>query len=374
MAIETPERPKPKPELLLANWHNELDSAELYDFLSTKESDEGRSGLLREMAESERRHAKVMATSLQAFGVRMPAHRRSFKLRALKAIARVLGPRTVYPLIYGAEITGSTDYAGQNETTAALAPDERAHARTLGQMAGERGIPSRHPERWHRSSGGGTLRASVFGVSDGLVSNLSLVMGFAGAAADSQFVLLAGLSGLLAGAASMAAGEYISMKAQRELLERQIQLEATELMVSPLEEEAELALIYRAKGLPRVEAERIARRLSEDKDVALDSLVREELGLDPGELGSPIAAATGSFVAFALGALIPVLPYLVGLGSISVWLSLALSAFALFGVGATLSIFTGRSAAFSGMRQLAIGAVAAAVTFALGSAVGVTTG
>ena len=152
------------------------------------------------------------------------------------------------------------------------------------------------------------------------------------------------------------------------------QLEATELMVSPLEEEAELALIYRAKGLPRVEAERIARRLSEDKDVALDTLVREELGLDPSELGSPIAAASGSFVAFAIGALIPVLPYLLGLGSVSVGISLLLSAFALFGVGATLSIFTGRSAMFSGARQLLIGAVAAAVTFALGSVVGVTTG
>jgi len=374
MATETPERPKPQPDLLLANWNEELDSAELYDYLSTKESDETRAGLLQEMADTERRHARVMATSLQEFGVRMPAHRRSFRLRALKAVAGIFGPRMVYPLIYGAEISGSTDYAAQNDTTAALAPDERAHARTLSQMAGERGIPSRHPERWHRSSGGGTLRASVFGVSDGLVSNLSLVMGFAGAAADSQFVLLAGLSGLLAGAASMAAGEYVSMKAQRELLERQIQLEATELMVSPVEEEAELALIYRAKGLPRVEAERIARRLSEDKDVALDSLVREELGLDPGELGSPIAAATGSFVAFALGALVPVLPYLFGAGDMSVVISLVLSALALFGVGATLSIFTGRGALFSGTRQLVIGMVAAAVTFALGSAVGVTAG
>jgi VIT1/CCC1 family predicted Fe2+/Mn2+ transporter len=374
MATNSPERPLPKPELLLANWHEELDSAELYDYLASIEQDEGHAGLLREMAEQERRHARVMATSLQEFGVRMPAHRRSFKLRALKTIARVLGPRTVYPLIYGAEMTGSADYAAQNEETAALAPDERAHARALGQMSGERGVASRHPERWHRSGGGGTLRASVFGVSDGLVSNLSLVMGFAGAAAESQFVLLAGLSGLLAGAASMAAGEYVSMKAQRELLERQIQLEATELMVSPKEEEAELALIYRAKGLPRIEAERIARRLSEDKEVALDTLVREELGLDPGELGSPIAAATGSFVAFALGALIPVLPYVLGLGDISVGVSLVLSAFALFAVGATLSIFTGRGALFSGARQLVIGAVAAAVTFALGSAVGVTTG
>ena len=374
MTIETPERPAPKPELLLANWHEELDSAELYDFLSSKERDETRSVLLREMAETERRHARVMAKSLQEVGVRMPARRRSFKLRALKAAARFFGPRVVYPIIYGAEISGTADYAAQSDTTAALAPDERTHARTLAQMSSERAGPSRYPERWHRSSGGGTMRASVFGVSDGLVSNLSLVMGFAGAAADSQFVLLAGLSGLLAGASSMAAGEYVSMKAQRELLERQIELEATELLVSPKEEEAELALIYRAKGLPRLEAERIARRLSEDKDVALDTLVREELGLDPSELGSPIAAATGSFVAFGAGALVPVLPYLFATGGLSVVISLILSGLALFAVGATLSIFTGRGALFSGARQLIIGAVAAAVTFALGSAVGVTTG
>jgi VIT1/CCC1 family predicted Fe2+/Mn2+ transporter len=187
-------------------------------------------------------------------------------------------------------------------------------------------------------------------------------------------VLLAGLSGLLAGASSMAAGEYVSVKAQRELFERQIELEAAELSVSPQEEEEELALIYRAKGLPKSEANRIAHRLSQDPDVALDSLVREELGLDPQELGSPYGAAISSFLAFAFGALIPVLPYFFGASLVNIVISLALSGIALFAVGAGVSIFTGKSVLRSGSRQLLIGLVAASITFALGKIVGVSTG
>ena len=199
-------------------------------------------------------------------------------------------------------------------------------------------------------------------------------MGFAGAAADSSFVLLAGLSGLLAGASSMAAGEYVSVKAQRELFERQIEMEATELSVTPEEEMEELALIYRAKGMTRVEAERIAGQLTADPDVALDSLVREELGLDPAELGSPYGAAISSFLAFALGAVLPVMPFFFGASAMNVVASLALACMALFAVGALISVFTGRSVLFSGGRQLAIGLAAAAVTFALGSVIGVTVG
>src|SRR4029077_17651339 len=164
-------------------------------------------------------------------------------------------------------------------------------------------------ETWHRSGGGGTLRASGFGVSDGLLSNLSLLMGFAGAQADSKFVVLAGIAGLLAGSSSMAAGEYVSMRAQREMFERQIKLEEMELLLSPDEERAELVLIYRAKGVPQVEAEQLAGRIFANKETALDTLVREELGLDPSELGSPWGAATGSFFAFGLGAIVPVIPY-----------------------------------------------------------------
>jgi VIT1/CCC1 family predicted Fe2+/Mn2+ transporter len=312
-----------------------------------------------------------MERGLAKQGVSTPPHRLSFKTRLLKSIARVFGPGMIYPLLNGMEIAAAGDYAAQEENVAALANEERSHARSLGELSRRNGGVA---EGWHRSAGGGTLRASIFGVSDGLVSNLSLVMGFAGAQADARFVLLAGLSGLLAGAASMAAGEYVSMKAQRELLERQIDLERAELFVTPEEEMAELALIYRFKGLPRQDAERLARQLTADPKVALDTLVREELGLDQDQLGSPAAAAVSSFLAFAVGALIPVVPFFFGASAGLVAASLALSGVALFTVGAVLSLFTGRGAMFSGGRQLAIGAVAALITFGLGKAIGVSTG
>jgi vacuolar iron transporter family protein len=362
---------EPSPALLLANWQNELDSADLYRHLAQRENDEQRADVLREMADAETRHARVMEHSLREKGVKVGRHRVGFRTRVLKLLARFGGSRLVYPMLQGAEISGTADYAAQDVDTAALAPEERGHARLLGELARENVT---HGERWHRSAGGGSLRAAVFGVNDGLVSNLSLVMGFAGASANADFVLLAGLSGLLAGASSMAAGEYVSMKAQRELFERQIELEAAELAVNPDEEVAELAMIYRAKGLPRVDAERLARQLNENKDVALDTLVREELGLDPTDLGSPIGAAVSSFVAFAGGAILPVLPYFLGATDTHVFVSMAISGLALFGVGAMISLFTGRGALFSGARQLVIGAVAATITFALGSAIGVSTG
>jgi VIT1/CCC1 family predicted Fe2+/Mn2+ transporter len=226
-------------------------------------------------------------------------------------------------------------------------------------------------EGWHRSARSGTLRAIIFGVSDGLVSNLALVMGVAGASVQADFILLAGIAGLLAGAFSMAAGEYISMQSQRELFERQIALERAELEAMPEEEERELVALYMAKGFPREEAEHVAARMFEDPAQALDALVREELGLDPDELGSPWGAALGSFLAFAAGAVIPVIPYLFGSGSTAFAASLGLSLVALFLVGAAVSLLTGRSMLYSGFRQLAIGAGAAAITYAVGSIIGV---
>jgi VIT1/CCC1 family predicted Fe2+/Mn2+ transporter len=226
-------------------------------------------------------------------------------------------------------------------------------------------------EAWHRSARSGTLRAVIFGVSDGLVSNLALVMGVAGASGQGDFVLLAGIAGLLAGAFSMAAGEYISMQSQRELFERQIALERAELEAMPDEEQRELAAIYVAKGFPREEADRIAERMFRDPETALDTLVREELGLDPDELGSPWGAAAGSFAAFAVGAVIPVAPYLLASGTAAFVASLVLSLAALFAVGAAVSLLTGRGVLFSGLRQMGIGAAAAAVTYAVGTVIGV---
>ena len=219
-----------------------------------------------------------------------------------------------------------------------------------------------------------TLRAAVFGANDGLVSNLSLVMGVAGAVSDNSLIVLAGIAGLLAGAFSMAAGEYISMQSQRELFERQIAIEREEMRVMPEEELAELAAIYRAKGLPAADAQRVAENLMKDPAKALDTKVREELGLDPDELGSPFGAAWSSFVAFAMGAVVPLLPFLLGNGLPALVAALGLSFAALFTVGALVSLVTGRGMIFSGLRQVAIGAIAAAVTYAVGTLIGANLG
>jgi VIT1/CCC1 family predicted Fe2+/Mn2+ transporter len=210
----------------------------------------------------------------------------------------------------------------------------------------------------------------VFGANDGLVSNLSLVMGVAGATADNHFIVLAGIAGLLAGAFSMAAGEYISMQSQREVFERQIAVEREEMRVMPDVEQKELEQIYRNKGLPQADAARVAAHLMEDPKIALDTKVREELGLDPDELGSSWGAAISSFIAFSVGAVIPLLPFLLTSGTVAFVAALAMSFTALFLIGAAVSVLTGRNLLYSGARQVAIGAAAAAVTYAVGTLIG----
>jgi VIT1/CCC1 family predicted Fe2+/Mn2+ transporter len=212
----------------------------------------------------------------------------------------------------------------------------------------------------------GALRAGIFGVNDGLVSNLSLIMGFAGASVQSNVILLAGVAGLLAGAFSMGAGEYVSMRVQRELFERLLHLEAHELATEPEEEQQELQAIYEAKGFPAPLAAQVATVIMQDPDVALQTHAREELGLDPDELGSPWAAAAVSFLAFTLGAAVPMLPFVVGAGTAALLAAIAASGVALFVVGAAMSVITGRHALWSGLRMLLIGGTAAAITFGVG--------
>jgi VIT1/CCC1 family predicted Fe2+/Mn2+ transporter len=296
-------------------------------------------------------------------------------------LARIFGTHAVRDLVQALEGDEEDLYEGQTTSPEieAIAADEREHAEIWRKLKD----PDYHPdrdiagrERWHRSGRSGTLRAVIFGVSDGLVSNLALVMGVAGASgptgAESHFILLAGVAGLLAGAFSMAAGEYISMQSQRELFERQIALERAEMEAMPEEEEAEMASLYRAKGFREDEAKAIAHRLFEDPERALEQLIREELGLDPDELGSPFGAAFGSFVAFAIGALVPVVPYLIAGGGSAFVAAIALSLVALFAVGAGVSLLTGRGVLFSGTRPVLIGAAAAVVTYLVGPAIGVS--
>jgi VIT1/CCC1 family predicted Fe2+/Mn2+ transporter len=219
----------------------------------------------------------------------------------------------------------------------------------------------------------GTLRAAIFGMNDGLVSNLSLIMGVAGASANNHFIIVAGLAGLLAGAFSMGAGEYVSMKVQRELFERLIHLEAHELASEPEEEHQELTKIYEAKGLPPALAKEVTSAIHRDPELALKTHAREELGLDPDQLGSPWGAALSSFSTFSVGAVIPLVPFLFGSGGAAVGGAVAVSAVALFTVGAFLTRFTGRRPWVSGARMLAVGAIAAGITFGIGSLFHVST-
>jgi len=219
----------------------------------------------------------------------------------------------------------------------------------------------------------GALRAGIFGVNDGLLSNLSLIMGFAGATSGHRFILLAGVAGLLAGAFSMGAGEYVSMRVQRELFERLLHIEAHELATEPEEEHEELRRIYQDKGFPEDLARQLTDVVMRDPDVALETHAREELGLNPEQLGSPWGAAISSFVAFAVGALVPLVPFLFGSGTAAVIAAVCGSAIALFAVGATMSILTGRRAVYSGARMLVVGAIAATITFGVGRLLHVST-
>jgi VIT1/CCC1 family predicted Fe2+/Mn2+ transporter len=360
-----------------ANLDDEIDGIAVYQMLAAAEKDPERKRIFEELEEVEVRHADVWRKKLRDSGVSPREHGPSLKVRAIGLAARTFGVRSVLPIVRGLEAGAYGAYMAQDEAAQAMAPDEREHRKTMSRL--ERGgqepsevILSR--ESWHRTGGGGALRATIFGVSDGLTSNTALVMGFAGAATSGSFVLLAGIAGVIAGAFSMATGEYVSMRAQRELFERQIELERAELQSAPEEEMRELSLIYQAKGLPKSEADATAVRLMENPDIALNTLVREELGLDPSELGSPWGAASGSFVAFGLGALLPVIPFFFGSASAPfIAVSAGLSAVALFGVGAGVSLFTGKSMLYSGARQVALGAAAATVTFIIGSIIGAST-
>jgi VIT1/CCC1 family predicted Fe2+/Mn2+ transporter len=228
-----------------------------------------------------------------------------------------------------------------------------------------------HDDHHHRDVKGGAARAAVFGVSDGLVSNVSLILGVAGASPAPGVVRLAGLAGLLSGACSMAAGEYISVKAQRELIEREIEVERRELERRPEKEQRELAGNFRRKGVDAQVAAEMAEQLSRDPDTALEAHAREELGIDPNDLGSPVKVAVSSFVSFAAGAVVPLIPWLITRGAAAVVASVILGALAALTVGAALARFTGRSPALSALRQLAVAAAAAAVTYAVGAAIGV---
>lgn len=345
-----------KLENALKGWHEEKRSAYLYRAVARAEAGSPRQPLFEELAEAAEKQSGIWAGVIRSEGGQVPAHfQPDLRARLVSGLMRRLSPRTLRPVLAAMKVRGMSLYTSPLPHRMPLNVDE------IGQR--------------HQASGAGnTLRAAVFGVNDGLVSNAALILGVAGATADNDVVLLTGVAGLLAGALSMAAGEYVSVRSQREMFEYQIGLEREELEQYPEEEAAELALIYAAKGVPRDEAETLARRLLRDPARALDTLAREELGLNPDELGSPGKAATASFTAFAAGALIPLFPFTFTAMPQPLAISIALTGIALFCVGAALSLFTGRRAMFGGLRMLAIGSLAGAATYFIGRAMGVALG
>jgi VIT1/CCC1 family predicted Fe2+/Mn2+ transporter len=359
------------------NYQGEIDGVALYQRLARAEKDPERSQIFLDLAETEKTHVQHWAKKLRDAGVEPPAARPSLRVRVLGFLADRFGARAVLPMVSAMESSGFNNYMAQGDAGPPLARAERAHSRTLATLyspGGESDVAGIvRGERWHRVDTGGQLRAAIFGISDGLLSNLSLVIGVAGANPDGRFIILAGIAGLLAGAFSMGAGEFISVTSQRELFERQIALEKEELEANPEEERRELALIYRAKGLPQEEADALSRRIIADRGVALETLAREELGLNPEGLGSPWGVAVSSFLSFAVGAVIPVVPWLFGSSNAHFAASVVLSALAVFSVGAGVSLFTGRNPVFAGLRQVGIAAVAALVTYSIGRAIGVST-
>jgi VIT1/CCC1 family predicted Fe2+/Mn2+ transporter len=338
----------------LESWKEEQRAVYLYRVVAETEAGTPRRALFLELAQAAASQAEIWAREVQKAGGAVPAgYEPDARTLFVAWLVRRFGPRAVRGVLAAMKVRGMSVYSK------ASAP--RAVPTDISQVGGR-----------HRSAGsGGNLRAAVFGVNDGLLSNASLILGIAGANPDPQVILLAGTAGLLAGAFSMASGEYVSVRSQRELYEYQIDLERSELAEYPHEEAAELALIYEAKGINREEARHLADTLVQDPERALDTLAREELGLNPEELGSPWGAALFSFFSFTAGAAVPLLPFAIGVGERRLALAIGLTGISLFGIGALLSLFTGRGPVRGGLRMLLIGALAGAATFTIGKLVGV---
>jgi VIT1/CCC1 family predicted Fe2+/Mn2+ transporter len=359
------------------NLQGEIDSAGIYRAMADAESDPKISEVYRRLSAVEEAHAQFWQGQLARIGAKAGAPRPDWRTRSLVWLARRFGPQFVLPTLSTLEQRDVGSYDKQPEAVAGGLPTaERSHNRIVQALAssfpgGAAGDTLAKVEGRHRS-GGNALRAAVLGANDGLVSNFSLVMGVAGAEIAGKTILLTGLAGLIAGACSMAIGEWLSVTSSRELNQRQIDIEADELAQAPEEEKEELVLIYQAKGLDEAQARALADRLMASKDTALDTLAREELGVDPGELGgSPWAAAGSSFSLFSAGAIFPVAPFFWLDGLAAVGASVVLSGLALMAIGAGTSLFTGRSFAFSATRQLCGGLAAAVITYGIGRLIGV---
>src|SRR5262245_7045543 len=337
------------------SWGHEMESVFLYRAVADAEQSEERRALFKKLAGEAGAQAAIWAEEIQKTAGRPPdAYVPAPRARFVAALVRRFGPRRMKSVLAAMKVRGMSVYSR----------GDHANGHPMPHSVDEIG-------RRHRGGiAGGNLRAAVFGASDGLVSNACLILGVAGAAGGGHTVLVSGVAGLLAGAFSMAAGEYVSVRSQREMFEYQIGAERDELAKYPDEEAAELSPIYQARGLGKDDARRMSARIVANPGYALDALAREELGLDPGALGSPVGAAVFSFVSFAVGAALPLAPFVFGGGGAALVATIAVTAVALFGVGCATSLFSGRDAARGGLRSLLIGAAAGGVTYGIGRLLG----
>jgi vacuolar iron transporter family protein len=363
-----------------SNFQDEIESAALYRAMAQSEKQAQLASIYIKMAEVEENHADFWSKKITENGQAAPGLRLGWRTKTLIWLTKKLGPAFVLPTMVGREKDGSRGYNSQPEVKGTLMPvQERSHERLLATISGKNnegmeGGNLAQLEGRHRT-GGNALRAAVLGANDGLLSNFSLVMGVAGADSAHKSIIIAGLAGLLAGAGSMALGEWLSVQSSRELYQHQIEIEGQELAAHPQEEQEELSLIYQAKGLPADQAHQLARNIMTNKESTLDTLAREELGINPEELGgSAWEAAFTSFILFAFGAAFPIVPFIFLQGSTAVIVSMVVSGAVLFLIGAAITILTGRNAFLAGGRQVLFGLIAAGLTFGIGRLLGAAVG
>jgi vacuolar iron transporter family protein len=363
----------------LENWRGEVDGAAQYHALSRAEKDPKLSRVYGDLAKMEEKHRGFWEEHLKKAGIPIPTPRPSWRARVIIWVTEKFGPQAVLSTIASQERVDRNMYVPQEETKGtAMVSEEHLHDRVLEEILrvdkqGASGSYLAQVEGRHKGIAGNTLRAAVLGANDGLCSNMSLVMGVAGVSFNNHILLVTGLAGLLAGACSMALGEWISVTNSRELAEREIRVESEEYDADPAAEGEELQLIYESKGMKPAEAKALAGHMVSDKARAMDALSREELGIDPEDKGgSPNVAALSSFFLFALGAIVPVFPFFFLAGKTAVATSLGASALALFTFGGFSTVFTGKPVWFAGLRQMVLGLLAAGLTFGLGRLLGIS--
>lgn len=358
-------------------WDEELNTSYLYKQIATKYGESPLALVYEKMAAVETKHADRWATVIEKEGGSLPEFKISTKTKILAWLVKIFGPEAVLPSLQVGEQNGADGYAGVPQAEG-MSAEEKSHSRVINSIAGITragmgGGDVAQLEGRHKSAGGNALRAAVLGANDGLVSNLSLVMGVSGAALSNQSILITGLAGLLAGASSMALGEWLSVQSSRELYANQIRIEREEIESAPEEEAEELALIYQSRGLTANQSHTLAKQIMANHETAVETLAKEELSIDPSELGgSAWEAAITSFILFSLGAIIPVAPYMFTSGITATAISIGLSALSLFGIGAAITLFTGRTVLYSGFRMVIFGLLAAAITFGIGRLIGVS--